>query len=184
MVPLRGAEADAIRIEFQIDDLRQRQSRRHQEAEIVLTERERERSLLKKLCVYRPKVEWIDGDHYFFRCSLDQLEQYFRRLGGKCRVIKADKLRQRLVKYYQKKKKCSWIFRNLSFELSGPSFILFQITSFLKIKPMPSVSIMAKREGINLRLLFTYVSPRLSQTDPVGFKMRCTSINKEAQERR
>lgn len=41
MVSLRGAEADAIRIEFQIDDLRQRQSRRHQEAEIVLTERER-----------------------------------------------------------------------------------------------------------------------------------------------
>ena len=44
MVSLRGAEADAIRIEFQIDDLRQRQSRRHQEAEIVLTERERERT--------------------------------------------------------------------------------------------------------------------------------------------
>lgn len=75
-------------------------SRHPFETEIVLTEKGQ--SLFKKLYVYRPKVERIEDNHYFFRCSLDQLEQYFRRFGAECQVIKPETLRQRLIAYYKK----------------------------------------------------------------------------------
>lgn len=40
---------------------------------------------------------------------------------------------------------------------------------------LPSVSLIATRQGIPRRFFFSYESPRLSQNDPVGLRTRLSS---------
>lgn len=74
-------------------------SNEEEEAEIILTPKGQ--NLFRSFYVYRPLVDRIEGDHYFFKCSLDQLFQYFSRFGSECYVIKPQTLKRRLIKYYR-----------------------------------------------------------------------------------
>ena len=70
-----------------------------QEAEVILTKKGQK--YFKSFYVYRPVVDRIEGNHYFFKCSIDQLTQYFSRFGSECYVIKPNNLRMRLINYYK-----------------------------------------------------------------------------------
>ncbi len=71
-----------------------------EEAEVILTKKGQK--YFKNFYVYRPIVDRIEGDHYFFKCSIDQLAQYFSRFGSECYVIRPNNLRLRLINYYKK----------------------------------------------------------------------------------
>ena len=70
------------------------------EAEIILTPKGQK--YFRNLYVYRPIVDRIEEDHYFFHCSLDQLEQYFSRFGSECYIVKPLRLRRYLIRFYKK----------------------------------------------------------------------------------
>jgi hypothetical protein len=69
-------------------------------------------------------------------------------------------------------KTCSWTFRSLSRAVSGPPLILCQMTSLRSTRPTSSTSRIAVRQGTPTRHLSRYESPRLSQNDPAGARMR------------
>ena len=70
------------------------------EAEIILTPKGQK--YFRSLYVYRPIVDRVEEDHYFFHCSLDQLEQYFSRFGSECYVVKPLRLRRYLIHFHKK----------------------------------------------------------------------------------
>ena len=70
-----------------------------EETEIILTQKGIK--LFRGFYVYRPIVDRVENNHYFFKCSLDQLAQYFSRFGAECYVVKPIKLRKWLIKYYK-----------------------------------------------------------------------------------
>lgn len=70
------------------------------EAEIILTPKGQK--YFRSLYVYRPIVDSVEEDHYFFHCSLDQLEQYFSRFGSECYVVKPLRLRRYLIHFHKK----------------------------------------------------------------------------------
>lgn len=49
----------------------------------------------------RPDAVKIEGDHYFFECSFDQLNFYFQSFGNKAKIITPDYLAKEIYKSYK-----------------------------------------------------------------------------------
>lgn len=56
--------------------------------------------MFTKIFINRPKPLKIEDDIYYFECSINQLFQYFSRLGSEALVLDNEKLTNRLFKFY------------------------------------------------------------------------------------
>ena len=58
-------------------------------------------ALQKRIYLYRPTPTKIEGDLYYFDCSYQQANQYFRRFGKTAIVVSPSKLGIALKQFYK-----------------------------------------------------------------------------------
>ena len=58
------------------------------------------KDLFKKIYLYRPVVDKIDGNLYHFYCSHHQIMHYFKRFGADAMIISPIELAESMKKYY------------------------------------------------------------------------------------
>lgn len=57
--------------------------------------------LFRSKYLHRPKPVKIEGNHYFFSCSFDQLLNYFIAFGGKIKIVSPEYLAKSIYKSYK-----------------------------------------------------------------------------------
>lgn len=70
------------------------------EEEIIVKLNETGLKMFKKIYLYRPIPFKIENDLYYFNCSYNQIEHYFKRFGSNAIVISPINLTKNLNKYY------------------------------------------------------------------------------------
>lgn len=72
------------------------------EEPIIVKMTEKGKELFKKIYLYRPVPEKIEGDLYYFNCSHNQVSHYFKRFGKDAMIIAPIGLAYMMKKYYHK----------------------------------------------------------------------------------
>ena len=68
--------------------------------EIAVKLSDRGIELFKRIYLYRPQVERIDGNIYYFKCSYNQITHYFKRFGNDALILSPTKLGEQMKNYY------------------------------------------------------------------------------------
>lgn len=72
----------------------------YNEEQVVVKMTERGKELFKKMYIYRPIPDKIEGNLYYFNCSHNQITQYFKRFGYDGIIIAPISLAEAMNKYY------------------------------------------------------------------------------------
>ena len=67
---------------------------------VVVKMTERGKELFKKIYLYRPTPDKIEGNLYYFNCSHNQIMHYFKRFGYDAMIISPIELAESMKKYY------------------------------------------------------------------------------------
>ena len=68
------------------------------EIKVFLTEKGKQ--MFKSIYLHRPNIKRIEGNFYYFDCSLQQAYQYFSRLGKDAIIVEPKELMEDMHKYY------------------------------------------------------------------------------------
>lgn len=84
------------------------------EEPVVIKLNQRGQILFKKIYLYRPIPDKIEGDLYYFNCSHNQIIHYFKRFGYDAIIISPISLTQKMKDYYfyASKKYDKFLFKN------------------------------------------------------------------------
>ena len=74
---------------------------RNEQEEIIVKLNDDGKRLFKRIYLYRPTPTKIEGDLYYFDCSYQQANQYFRRFGKAAIVVAPSKLGIALKQFYK-----------------------------------------------------------------------------------
>ena len=67
---------------------------------VIVKMTDRGKELFKKIYLYRPIPDKIEGNYYYFYCSHNQISHYFKRFGKEGIVIYPRQLAESMKKYY------------------------------------------------------------------------------------
>ena len=73
--------------------------------EIIVKLTDAGKELFKKIYLYRPVPKKIEGDYYYFDCSVQQVTQYFKRLGKDGIIISPNNTKFAMKYFYSKANK-------------------------------------------------------------------------------
>lgn len=68
--------------------------------EIIIKLTDKGKELYKKIYLYRPEVDSIEGDYYHFSCSYNQVLHYFKRFGEEAIILSPKRLTIGMKTYY------------------------------------------------------------------------------------
>lgn len=70
------------------------------ESQIIIKLTSKGKTLFRSHYIHRPKVDYIDGDYYYFSCSYAHIKTYFRRFGKEAFVVSPSLLQKDFMKFY------------------------------------------------------------------------------------
>lgn len=73
----------------------------NEEDTIIIKLTNRGKEMYKSYYTHRPKVDFIEGDYYYFSCSFNQISLYFRRFGKEAFVVTPKVLQMQFYKFYK-----------------------------------------------------------------------------------
>lgn len=71
------------------------------EETIIIKLTKKGQDMYKSYYVHRPKVDYIEGDYYYFSCSFNQLSIYFRRFGKEAFIVTPHELQHQFFHFYR-----------------------------------------------------------------------------------
>ena len=67
---------------------------------VIVKMTEKGKELFKKMYLYRPTPDKIEGNLYYFNCSHNQVSHYFKRFGKDAIILSPTELAQSMKKFY------------------------------------------------------------------------------------